>query len=126
MSPEKNKKLVLRFMNEFLGEHNVEVLDELLGPTYTQHNPVIDDSKEGLIAFFQEFWKKYPRKNAYDFKRVIAENDLVAIHYLWTPEPGVFERAIVDIFRIENDKLVEHWDVVQQIPEESVNEHPMF
>jgi predicted SnoaL-like aldol condensation-catalyzing enzyme len=42
------------------------------------------------------------------------------------PEPGVFERAIVDIFRIENEKLVEHWDVVQPIPEKSVNKHPMF
>jgi predicted SnoaL-like aldol condensation-catalyzing enzyme len=61
MSIEKNKELVLRFLNEFMIEHKIEVLDEILGPTYTQHNPVIDDSKEGLIAFFQDFWKKYPR-----------------------------------------------------------------
>lgn len=125
MSIEKNKELVLRFLNEFMIEHKVEVLDELLGPTYTQHNPVIDDSKEGLIAFFQGFWKKYPNPGYY-LKRIIAENDLVAIHYHWVPEPGVFERAIVDIFRIENERLVEHWDVVQQIPEKSVNKHPMF
>jgi predicted SnoaL-like aldol condensation-catalyzing enzyme len=125
MSIEKNKELVLRFLNEFLVEHKFEVLDELLGPTYTQHNPVIDDTKEGLIAFFRNFWKTHPN-SAYYLKRVIAENDLVAIHYLWVVEPGVFERAIVDIFRIENERLVEHWDVVQQIPEQSVNKHPMF
>ena len=95
------------------------------GPTYTQHNPVIDDSKDGLTAFFREFWKKHP-KTEYDLKRIIAEGDLVAIHYHWVVEPGVFERAIVDIFRIEDGKLVEHWDVVQPMPEKSVNKHPMF
>jgi predicted SnoaL-like aldol condensation-catalyzing enzyme len=125
MSIEKNKELVLRFLNEFMIEHHIEVLDELIGPTYTQHNPVIDDSKKSLAAFFRDFWKKYPNPGYY-LKRIIAENDLVAIHYHWVPEPGVFERAIVDIFRIENEKLVEHWDVVQQIPEKSVNKHPMF
>ncbi len=125
MSIEGNKELVMRFLKEFLIEHKFEVLDELLGPTYTQHNPVIDDSKEGLIAFFQDFWKKYP-KPAYFLKRVLAENDLVAIHYHWIPEEGVFERAIVDIFRIENGKLVEHWDVVQPMPEKSISKHPMF
>ena len=49
MSTEQNKQLVLRFMNEFLGEHRFEVLDELLGPTYTQHNPAINDSKEASL-----------------------------------------------------------------------------
>ena len=125
MSAEENKRLVLRFMNEFLGEHRFEVLDELLGPSYTQHNPAIDDSKEGLIGFFREFWEKHPM-TVYEIKRVIAERDLVAVHYRWIVEPGVFERAIVDIFRVENGKLVEHWDVVQPMPEQSVNKHPMF
>ena len=125
MSTENNKALVLRFLNEFMIAHRIEVLDELLGPTYTQHNPVIADGKENLIAFFKEFWKKYPNPGYY-LKRIIAGEDLVAIHYHWVPEPGVFERAIVDIFRIENDKLVEHWDVVQPIPDVSINPHPMF
>lgn len=125
MSTEQNKQLVLRFMNEFLGEHRFEVLDELLGPTYTQHNPAINDSKEGLIAFFREFWEKHPT-TIYDIKRAIAENDLVAVHYHWIVEPDVFERAIVDIFRVENGKLVVHWDVVQPMPGQSVNKNPMF
>jgi predicted SnoaL-like aldol condensation-catalyzing enzyme len=125
MSAENNRQLVLRFMKEFLDEHRFEVLDELLGPSYTQHNPAIDDSKDGLINFFREFWKKHPT-TTYDIKRVIAEGDFVAVHYCWIVEPGVFERAIVDIFRIEKGKLVEHWDVVQSMPEKSVNKHPMF
>jgi predicted SnoaL-like aldol condensation-catalyzing enzyme len=125
MSIESNKVLVLRFMKEFLVEHKFNVLDELLGPSYTQHNPAIDDSKEGLIGFFREFWKKHPI-TTYDIKRIVAEGDLVAIHYHWVVEPGSFERAIVDIFRIENDKLVEHWDVVQPMPENAMNKHPMF
>jgi predicted SnoaL-like aldol condensation-catalyzing enzyme len=125
MSAEENRRVVLRFMNEFLGEHKFEVLDELLGPSYTQHNPAIDDSKEGLIGFFREFWKKHPT-TTYDIKRIIAEGNLVAVHYCWIVDPGVFERAIVDIFRLESGKLVEHWDVVQPMPGQSVNKHPMF
>jgi predicted SnoaL-like aldol condensation-catalyzing enzyme len=125
MTNEKNRALVLRFLNEFLINHKVDVLEEVLGPTYTQHNPAIGDGKAALIGFFQEFWKKHPT-SVYHLKRILAENDLVAIHYHWVVEPGVFERAIVDIFRIENDRLVEHWDVVQPLPEKSVNPHPLF
>lgn len=125
MSTDTNKRLVLRFMNEFLVNHNRDVLDEVLGPDYTQHNPAIEDGKAGLIKFFEAFWQKYPRTE-YRIKRILAENDLVAIHYHWVVQPGVFERAIVDIFRIEDDRLVEHWDVVQPIPQTSVNPHPLF
>ena len=125
MSAEKNKELVLRFLNEFLIGRKVEALDELLGPAYCQHNPLIADNKENLIRYFQEFWNKHPTSD-YHLKRILAEGDLVAIHYHWVVEPQVFERAIVDIFRVENGKLVEHWDVVQPIPETSINEHPMF
>jgi len=124
MKNEKHKEVALRFMREFLEEHNIESLDDLLGPSYTQHNPLIKDGKEGLIGFFQEYWKQY--HPTYDIQRVIAENDLVAIHYHYRRNEGDDGLAIVDIFRLENGKLVEHWDVCQPIPKNSQNEHPMF
>lgn len=125
MSIEENKALVMRFLNEFMIEHKVEVLDELLGPSYTQHNPGLGNGKAELIRFFQEFWEIYP-KPGYHLKRIIAEGDLVAIHYHFQPDPNEKGMAIVDIFRVENGKLVEHWDVCQQWPEKSLCENPMF
>jgi predicted SnoaL-like aldol condensation-catalyzing enzyme len=125
MSIKQNKELVMRFLNEFMIGHNIDVLDELLGPNYTQHNPGLGHGKASLIKFFQDFWEIYP-KPGYYLKRTVAENDLVAIHYHFQPDPKEAGYAIVDIFRIEDEKLVEHWDVVQKMPEKSENNSPMF
>ena len=125
MSIEKNKEVVLRFLNEFMIGHDVKVLDDLLGPDYRQHNPGLDHGKEALIKFFQDFWEIYP-KPGYYLKRILAENDLVAIHYHFQPDPQKAGFAIVDIFRLENGLLVEHWDVAQPLPETSENDSPMF
>lgn len=125
MSIEHNKELVMRFLNEFMIGQNIKVLDELLGPTYNQHNPGLDHGKASLIKFFQDFWEIYP-KPGYYLKRTIAEDDLVAIHYHFQPAPNEKGYAIVDIFRIEDGKLVEHWDVCQDMPEKTLNDSPMF
>lgn len=125
MSIEHNKKLVMRFLNEFMIGQDIKVLDELLGPTYRQHNPGAGHGKAALIKFFQDFWKIHPNPG-YHLKRILAENDLVAIHYHFQPEHDEPGYAIVDIFRVEDGKLVEHWDVCQDMPESSENNSPMF
>ncbi len=125
MSIEQNKELVMRFLNEFMIGKDITVLDELLGPNYRQHNPGLGHGKAKLIKFFQDFWEIHPDPGYY-LKRIIAENDLVAIHYNFRPEKSEEGYAIVDIFRIENDRLTEHWDVCQEMPEKSLNDSPMF
>ncbi len=125
MSTEKNKELVMRFLNEFMIGKDITVLDELLGQDYSQHNPGLGHGKEALIKFFQDFWKIHPDPGYY-LKRIIAENDLVAIHYNFRPEKSEEGYAIVDIFRVEKGKLVEHWDVCQEMPEKSLTDSPMF
>ena len=124
MTLERNKRIVSQFFDEFLIGHNVKILDECLRPNYIQHNPLIADGKQGLILFFQEYWEKY--NPTYDVKRILAEKDLVAIHYHYKRNAGEKGMAIVDIFRLENGKLVEHWDVVQPLPQKSENDHPLF
>jgi predicted SnoaL-like aldol condensation-catalyzing enzyme len=125
MSIEHNKKLVMRFLNEFMIGQDIKVLDELLGPSYRQHNPGLGHGKAALIKFFKDFWAIHP-KPGYHLKRILAENDLVAIHYHFQPELDEPGYAIVDIFRVENDLLVEHWDVCQDMPDSSGNDSPMF
>lgn len=125
MSIEQNKELVMRFLNEFMIGKDIRVLDELLGPDYRQHNPGLGHGKADLIKFFQDFWEIHPDPGYY-LKRIIAEGDLVAIHYNFRPEKSEEGYAIVDIFRAEDGKLVEHWDVCQEMPEKSLNDSPMF
>ena len=121
---ESNKKLVTEFYKEVLFYGKSNAIDKYIGDKYIQHNPKVADGKEALRALINSF---PPRtKPSGEIVRVIAENDLVVLHvksYNW---PGPNGGAIVDIFRVEDGKIVEHWDVIQAIPEKSANNNTMF
>src|SRR5688572_20405368 len=87
-----------------------------LGPVYIQHNPNFGDGPEAFIAGVRSFVTAFPNLRV-DFKRIIAEEDLVVVHSHMKREPSDRGLAVVDIFRLDNDKVVEHWDVVQEVPE---------
>lgn len=91
---------------------------------YIQHNAGVADGREPFIKGFA----KYILESEYKaiIKRVIAEDDLVVVHSHGKSKPSDIGEAVVDIFRVENGKIVEHWDVIQQIPEKSANSNTMF
>jgi predicted SnoaL-like aldol condensation-catalyzing enzyme len=122
---EANKKMVVEFYNKAINERDFDAAAKYLGPKYTQHNPTAPDGAEGLKGFLAFLREKFPNGKS-EIKRVFADGDFVILHVHAVREPGTRGNAIVDIFRIENGRIVEHWDVIQPIPEKPMNANGMF
>ena len=123
--PETNKKIVVDFYDKALNQKDFEAAAKYFGPHYIQHNPSAPDGIEGLKGLVTFLKEKFPNSRS-EIKRAWAEGDYVILHVHSVREPGQRGRAIVDIFRLENGKLVEHWDVIQDVPEKAANNNGMF
>jgi predicted SnoaL-like aldol condensation-catalyzing enzyme len=124
---EENKKIVLAFYEKALNERDVETAFRLYaGKHYRQHNPLVEDGEEGVRKFVAWIGSNHPNAHGV-VKRVFADGDFVILHVQWA---GLFGgargEAVVDIFRLENGKVVEHWDVIQAILETAANNNTMF
>jgi predicted SnoaL-like aldol condensation-catalyzing enzyme len=122
---EANKKAVLEFYDKALNQKDFDAASKYFGPRYIQHNPGAPDGIEGFKAFITTRKEKFPNAKS-EIKRAFADGDFVILHVHAVREPGERGNAIVDIFRLENGKIVEHWDVVQPIPEKTANNNGMF
>lgn len=122
---EANKRVATEFYDAAINRKDFAAASQYLGSRYTQHNPTAADGPEGLRAFIDFLKQRYPNQRG-EIKRVIAEGDLVVLHVHSTRGDDTPGRAIVDIFRIENGKVVEHWDVIQDIPAQPANQNGMF
>ncbi len=122
---EQNKKTVVDFYDKAINKKDFEAARAHLGARYIQHNPRAADGAEGLKGFIDVLKAKFPQYHS-EFKRVLADGDYVVVHVHNVPEPGHRGRAIMDIFRLENGKIVEHWDVAQDVPEKAANDNTMF
>ena len=121
---EANKQIAVAFYDAAINQKDYEAASQYLGDRYIQHNPTAGDGGEALKGFIDFLKAKYPNQHG-EIKRVIAEGDLVALHVHSTRDNSP-DRAIIDVFRIENGKVVEHWDVIQDVPAESKNPNTMF
>jgi predicted SnoaL-like aldol condensation-catalyzing enzyme len=120
---EANKKMVVECYQQLFGDKNPDAINKYIGDKYIQHNPGLPDGKEALLNAVKVWFKDAPKEKV-DFQHVAADGDLVFLHV--RSKSGSKVISVVDIFRIENNKIVEHWDVIQEVPEKSVSDHPMF
>ncbi|ARM92048.1 NTF2 domain-containing protein (plasmid) [Rhizobium sp. CIAT894] len=121
---EANRKLVVEFYDRFFNKHDLTAAS-VVADDYRQHNPQVPDGKQPLISFFTGFFKDNAQSKA-EIVRSAADGDLVWLHVHATNGADDRGEAIVDIFRVKDGKIVEHWDVIQPVPKEAANKNTMF
>lgn len=125
MNSEQNKQNAISFYQTAYEGTPRTAVEMYVGDQYIQHNPAVSNGTDGFIAYFERMAKEYPDKSI-KFVRAVAEGDLVALHthQVW---PGNDQYVTMDFFRFdEKGKIVEHWDSIQQIPQENANGNTMY
>ncbi|WII72058.1 nuclear transport factor 2 family protein [Bdellovibrio sp. 22V] len=125
-TPEENKVLVRDFYEMAFNQHKPrEAAKKYIGKKYIQHNPYVPNGAAAFYEYFEDYFKKNPKSHVV-IHRALADGDLVALHLHSKQNEKDRGKAIVDIFRVENGKIVEHFDVIQDVPEKTANGNTMF
>ncbi|WP_424991014.1 nuclear transport factor 2 family protein [Fluviibacterium sp. S390] len=126
MTPDQKKQAVIAFYEMMFNDNRPrDAIERYVGADYIQHNPHVASGKQGFIDYFDRMAAEYPGKRV-EVKRAFCDGDHVILHchQIW---PGGLEYAGIDIFRLdEQGKVVEHWDVLQEVPDHSAHDNGMF
>lgn len=121
---KENKRIVLDFYQQMFGDKDLSAVDKYIAPEYIQHNPEVADGAAAFKSAAAKWFEGQP-KTKVDVQRIASDGDLVFIH-IKNKKPDGSLISTIDIFRLEDGKIVEHWDAQQDVPKQSANKHPMF
>lgn len=124
-SLSSNREIARAFFEAVVNEKDFSKAVQYMGDTYIEHDPEGTDGPEGLNAYIQHLREHFPQ-SLVEVKRTIVDGDYILFHVHSILIPGTRGQAIIDMFRLKEGKVVEHWDVTQDIPEKSANENGMF
>jgi predicted SnoaL-like aldol condensation-catalyzing enzyme len=126
ISKKPNAQKAIAFLDMVFNQKKVkEGFDKYVGDKYIQHNPIAADGKQAAVEVLGKFMQMVPTWS-YTFKHAYVDGDIAIIHSLVKAKPEDRGNAVIDIFRFDKGKVVEHWDVIQAIPEKSANNNTMF
>jgi len=126
ISKKPNAQKAIAFLDMVFNQKKVkEGFDKYVGDKYIQHNPIAADGKDAAVEVLSKFMQMVPTWS-YTFKHAYVDGDIAIVHSLVKAKPEERGNAVIDIFRFEKGKVVEHWDVIQAIPEKSANNNTMF
>ncbi|NBC35944.1 polyketide cyclase [Novosphingobium sp. FSY-8] len=121
----RNRAIMSDFARLFYTERAVEqAFNTYVAPDYIQHNPGLADGRAAAIAALAPMFAD--RQKSFEIRRIVVDGDLAAIHIFVRPTPDARGAAVADFYRLKDGKIVEHWDIIQPIPAQSANPHPMF
>lgn len=119
------KEAAVSFLEWAAGGRVEEAYEQFIGPGFRHHNPYFEGSADALRAAMAENARQNPGK-VVSVKRVIADGEYVVVHFHIRHHPDELGAAVVHIFRFENDRIVELWDLAQPVPEQSPNQYGLF
>lgn len=120
-----NCRLVVRFYDAVFNRRDFAIAERLVAKSYRQHNPDTPDGRQALVDYFTVYLREHPQARS-RIVRVSASADLVWLHVHDTESPQDRGSAVVDIFRVRRGRIVEHWDVLQPVPEKQAHGNTMF
>ncbi|EOI3466834.1 nuclear transport factor 2 family protein [Cronobacter dublinensis] len=121
---EANRQRVITFYDRFFNQHDTAAAD-VVADDYRQHNPEVPDGKAPFVNYFSGFFRNNPQSRA-KVIRSAADGDLVWLQVHSTNGSHDRGQAVLDIFRVKDGKIVEHWDIIQDVPEKAANANTMF
>jgi predicted SnoaL-like aldol condensation-catalyzing enzyme len=121
---EINRRVITEFARmTYIERDPAAALEKFASPNYIQHNAMLPDGWGAAAAFLTKMYSD--PNSSFEVQRVLVDGELAALHVRAHPV-GRPLLAVIDIYRLENALIVEHWDVIQEVPNDSVNPHPMF
>jgi len=120
------KQLVSDYMEQVWVHRRIDAVERFLAEDLIQHNPNLPNGMAAVKGFLPKLWGELAPQLEWRVLRTIADGDLVVVHSLAVPAPGALGTSVVDIFRVANDRIVEHWDLSHEVPSTTVSGNPIY